>query len=393
MSRSRNRSGRDTAPGRTRRLGGVLLLAGLACTPALADLRQARQQIAADDLAAARRTLERDLQAAPQNAEARFLLARVLAWQGRYEAALTEYRTLLQTEPDNADYLLGQGQTLLWAGRPQQALEPLQRAARQAPDYREVALALAQARAAAQVPAVREAPLPTPPSRRRHALELSLRQEDLDSGAEDWLVQRLDYVSNRPEAITWYAAAIQERRFGDRDQGIELGTVLPLDARWALQLEAGLQFDPDFLPRGYADLRLQRLLPGGWIGAASYRRTEYETSRIDRLALSAERYWDRWRASYTLNLSHVQDAGDPLGHALVLSYFYQGLSYIGLRGSLGEEEGLERDGVITSRVTAIGLEGRHWFGPRWALSWSAGRLIQGDYYSRNGVMLGLRHAF
>ena len=37
-------------------------------------------------------------------------------------------------------------------------------------------------------------------------------------------------------------------------------------------------------------------LPDGYLGAVSVRRTEYETTRVDRLALSAERYWNAWRA-------------------------------------------------------------------------------------------------
>lgn len=373
-----------------------LLAAGLLPALALADVREARQRIDAGDLPAARTHLEARLAAAPADAEARFWLARVLAWQGQPEAALPHYRTLLANEPDNADYLLGQGQALLWAGHAQQALGPLERAAALAPDYPEVARLLAQARAALSAPATPAAlpaAVPVPAADRRHELELSLRHEDLDSGLADWQAQRLDYASSRPGAASWYGALLREQRFGDWDPGVELGAVLPLDERWALQPEVGYQFSPDFLPRWYADLRLQRLLPDGFIGAVSLRRTEYETSRIDRLAVAAERYWGRWRASYTLNASRVEGAGNPIGHALALDYFYDGPSYLGLRASLGEEEGLEEDRVITSQVKALSVEGRHWLGPRWAVSWEVGRLVQGDYYARNGVMLGVRHAF
>lgn len=379
-------------PARVATLLAALLLGALV-PPAQADLARAQRQVAAQDLPGAQATLERHLAQTPEDAEARFLLARVLAWQGRPDAALAHYRWLLTREPDNADYLLGEGQALLWAGRPQPALVSLERAAQRAPDYPEVQRLIAQARAALELPALGEPALPVADHRRRHELELSLRHEDLDSGSQDWLIQRLDYASNRPQAVAWYGALLQEQRFGQRDQGIELGAVLPLDGHWALQAELGYQPSPAFLPKGYADLRLQRRLPAGWVGALSLRHTEYQDSRIDRLALSAERYFSHWRASYSLNLSRVEGAGHPLGHALGLDRYYQGLSHLGLRLNFGEEEGLEAGRVITSRVRGVALQGRHWFGPRWALSWQLGRLRQGDYYRRDGVMLGIRHVF
>lgn len=42
-----------------------------------------------------------------EDQEARFLLARVLAWQGKKMEALAEYERLLQAEPGQKDYLQG----------------------------------------------------------------------------------------------------------------------------------------------------------------------------------------------------------------------------------------------------------------------------------------------
>ena len=88
-------------------------------------------------------------------------------------------------------------------------------------------------------------------------------------------------------------------------------------------------------------------------GAVSVRRTEYETTRVDRLALSAERYWNAWRAGYTLNVTDVANAGTPIGHDLALDYYYRELSYTGLRLTVGEEEAVEEQQLITSDVRAI----------------------------------------
>lgn len=42
-----------------------------------------------------------------EDQEARFLLARVLAWQGKHTEALEQYQRLLEQAPGNADYLAG----------------------------------------------------------------------------------------------------------------------------------------------------------------------------------------------------------------------------------------------------------------------------------------------
>lgn len=49
--------------------------------------------------------------------------------------------------------------------------------------------------------------------------------------------------------------------------------------------------------------------------------------------------------------------------------------------------------LITSDVRGISFLGRHWFSRHWAMTWEVGHLEQGDYYSRQWLQLGLRHAF
>lgn len=374
------------------RLALPLALA-LACANAAADLSTAERQVREQRLDDARATLEAHLARQPTDSEARFLLARVLTWQGQPHRALPLYEELLASQPGNADYLLGQGQAFLSAGSPQQALESLERAARLAPEYEDVQQAIQQARAALRVPATDSAVPASPPAQRRHELELSARQDWLDRGLDNWRNQRLDYVSTQPQGPGWYGALLREQRFGEWDEGAELGAVIPLDANWTLQPEAGYQPSPYFLPQWHADLRLQRRLPDGYLGALSLRRTEYEATRVDRLALSTERYWGNWRAGYTLNLTEVANAGTPVGHDFALDHYYDGLSHAGVRLTLGEEEAVEEQQVITSDVRATSLQGRHWLSARWAVSWAAGYHRQGDYYDRHWLRLGLRHAF
>lgn len=375
------------------RLVTPLLLAALLPAFAFADIELARQQVDEQNLSAARATLEQHLAEQPEDMQARFLLARVLSWQGNPEAALPLYQELLEQQPDNADYLLGQGQALLWAGRPGAAIGPLERADRLAPDYAAVQQVLQQARSALPRPGDLGPGIALAPDHRRHELEVSARHDWLDSGLDDWQRQRIDYISSHPQGLSWYGALLREHRFSSWDQGLELGVLLPLGDDWILQPELGYQFSPAFLPEWYADLRLQRRLPKGFLAAARVRRTEYDTTRVDRLALTAERYWSSWRAGYTLNVTDVANAGTPIGHSLGLDYYYDGLSYLGLRGTTGRDEAIEEQQVLTSDVRSVSLLGRHWLTDQWALSWETGHLEQGSLYRRQWFQLGLRRAF
>lgn len=139
----------------------------LALLPSLAsaDLATAQRQVEAQQFDAAAATLQAHLARQPDDSEAQFLLARVLAWQGNPEQALPLYEELLQREPGNADYLLGQGQALLWAGRPQAALVSLERAAEIAPDYAGVQQVMQQARAVLTSPVAAVTPAASAPVR------------------------------------------------------------------------------------------------------------------------------------------------------------------------------------------------------------------------------------
>ena len=120
----------------------VLLAAALCAAqpalPAAGLLDEARTAVKSERLDQAEQLLRQQLLRQQHDDEARFLLARVLAWQGKRGEAHIEYDALLKAHPQNADYLLGKAQTLVWDGQPAQALPLLQHARRVAPRYEDV---------------------------------------------------------------------------------------------------------------------------------------------------------------------------------------------------------------------------------------------------------------
>lgn len=93
-------------------------------------LAEARRLADAKKFGAAARVLRARLANDPQDAEARSLLARVLAWDRRYDESLAEYRTLLAAHPDRAFDRAGYARTLAWSGRSEASIREFRRAVR-----------------------------------------------------------------------------------------------------------------------------------------------------------------------------------------------------------------------------------------------------------------------
>ena len=380
----------------------VLGMAMTLCTANAQTVEQAQALVELRKYADAARVLEQRLAIAPDDADAMFLLARTHAWNGEPTRALPLYERLLARSPDNVDYLLGYGQALGWAGRNEEAIEVLTRAQRLAPDYADIGPALAQARAAQDSAISPEPLLPSPtdapraaapqtPERRR-TVSLSARHDWLDGAYDDWSGVRVDASSSQRGRFGGYGAITADRRFDLDDVGIEAGALLPLGESWLLQPEVGVVPDADFLPRYYADLRVQNTFAHGWIGSASLRTSDYPDTRVDRLAVGVERYWSQWRAAYTFNLTRLRDTHSP-GHDVRLARAYGDGSEIGLQLAFGREAALVDTGVVASDVRGAVLFGRHVFAQRWSWLWNAGVVEQGDLYTRRGIGIGLERRF
>ena len=371
------------------RLGAAALVAMLAM-PAWAQddaalrARQARAYVAAELQLRAR------LAQAPGDDEARFQLARVLAWQQRADAAVPLYAALLERAPDNADYLFGLAQAQLWSGDRAAAQGTVDRLEVVAPAYPELA-ALRDQIAAASLPARgRDEVRPAAPAYREAGV--SVRHDWLTQGLDPWRAARFEVNGRTAEGRGWYVAGAQERRFGLVDSGVEAGVALPLTSRWTLQVDGGGWPGSEFQPRWFGDVRAQHAFDRGTVLGASLRRTRYPEVTVDRLALGVEQYWGAWRFGYTFNRTDV--AGNRVsGHDLAFDRYYRERDSIGLRLTSGSEDALQGTDIVASAVRAAAVQGRHGVAGDWSVQWAAGYVRQGAFYDRRWVQLGLRRAF
>jgi len=106
-----------------------------------ADWQQrVRETARAQQLDAALQVVEQRLAGAPGDLEARGWHARILAWQGHWGEAESDYRFVLARAPDDTEMLSGLADVLLWQGKTTEALAFADHARSLAPTQPEILL-------------------------------------------------------------------------------------------------------------------------------------------------------------------------------------------------------------------------------------------------------------
>ena len=95
--------------------------------------QEVREQVSSHQLDAALATVNRRIEYASDDLEAHGWRGRILAWEGHWAEAESEYRLVLQRMPSDVDILTGLADVLLWQQQAQKALEIIDRARRFSP--------------------------------------------------------------------------------------------------------------------------------------------------------------------------------------------------------------------------------------------------------------------
>lgn len=349
----------------------------------------ARADAVAGDHAGALARLDARLAEHPDDREARFLRAQVLAWAGNLQASRAAYDELLRTDPDNVDYLFGRAQVALWSGEPGRALEDLRAARAHAPDYaaldeleREALAALATARAAAA------------PRRRLRELVAQTSWEDLDRGFDDWTNVAISARGSLAADAELRAAATYVNRYGRGDLDASVGATWGIGPLLEVGGDLGAAASADYLPEWSGRVHVAvRPAPATTLQLA-YRHARYAATRSDTWSVTAERYFERLRLAYTLFRGDPADARATYAHALRLDWTYSDAGYVGVQYVTGEEsESDGAGGLLVTDVEGVALLGRHALQRDWALLWALSWHEQGDIYRRAGFDVGLARRF
>lgn len=401
-----------------------LLLAGTAPLAVAGEEAPWQSAVAAKDFPAAERLLRQELASRTQDQEARFALARVLAWQGRYAEALREYDTLLAAQPANADYLLGRAQTLYWSGDLPQAVEAAAKAKAVAPDYLdawrlEIQALLATTdgestqRAAATLAAAEQRFGPTAVADLRQRLtarehpetfvpqrevEAGGSYEHLTHGYDSWKSLYLEGENRYQAGRTVYG----QGRFTDRyrldDTELMLGTVQRLTDNVDWQVEASGSPTHEVLPEYTLLLGGSARFAPGWDAGLTARHSAYTHTYSNLYSFGLGHEMGPYRLEYMLYAGQAEDASAVFAHRLQGTWYYGGRNRVGLYVAVGQETENSgepgADHLLTDSVRSIGIIGRHWFGDGpWGIGYHLWNHKQSDRYTRTGGSLGLRYRF
>jgi YaiO family outer membrane protein len=361
-------------------------------------------------------SLETALAAKPHDTDTRDAYARSCARAGQHDEALAQYEQLLSQDATNVDWLLGKAQALMALDRAREALPMLADARRRAPAYEDVWRAnvnvldsLDEYDAADRLLAEATAQFPQSdwPRQRREALRErrilergsrlfgDLSYEDLSGGRSPWRGASLGLNHRFDASRSAFAALHVEERFDTRDDQALFGYAARIGDAWSYGIAADVAPDAEVLPEWSVALDATRALARQYTVGARFRHASYQSSDVDTLSGSVDKYVGAWSVGYSLNAAKTSSIDDPsFGHVVRLGREYGNANRAALVVGFGEEAETVAPGVVQVTDTrSVSFSGLHWTSTAWGFAWEAGWYEQGDLYDRFRLRLGLEHRF
>lgn len=193
----------------------------------------------------------------------------------------------------------------------------------------------------------------------------------------------------------WHAGMRSSTRFALRDESVAGGFSQTFGRSTAF-LEVEASPTHRVTPRWGVAGRVETSLGRGWLAHAAVRRRAYDVTNAALLSAGAERYVSVYRLAYTLFAGHIPDGGISASHLGRIDRLYgrDQSNLIGVGVSAGRElEHLGPAGILSTRVRALSLSGRHWATPRWGLTYSASLTRRSSLYDQASVSAGLLARF
>lgn len=348
-----------------------------------------------------------------QDNQARYLLAKVQARQGNYAASREHYESLLLSEPANTDYMYGLAQVFFWQQQNEPALEHIQKARSLNPADSDIRRQEIQILVAINTPHSLEAahsrsleasqlfPGQTWPvialanqsiPVRDIEVETGITADSLTNNRADWrglYVFGVDKYSDYEN----YAMIEVTDRFDLSDNQLTLGRSQNFNHASA-NIELTYSSTGHVLAEWSVSGSCHFNLVNNTDALVGLKHSQYHLTENDSLILGLELNQSPYRLRYQLVPGHVSGAGSATSHLVGLDYYFGNENYFGCSMSDGTE--LEYDGItppVLSDVSGARCYGRYWYKPKWAISYSIGYFEQGDFYNRNGILVGLRYNY
>lgn len=238
--------------------------------------------------------------------------------------------------------------------------------------------------------AQQEAQLAT--SDRGTMIGISGSYENLSGGQPSWNDYSLRLNKNYGSRRILDAAITQARRFDKSDTQFSALYSLPISPKLSGSVEGNLSNTHRILPRYSAGGTLQYELAPTWLVHGGLKTTDFNEVRVNQGLLMVEHYFSNF--SWALAVRPSRAFGSTANSTeLRGGYYYGDRNSVSLSLSDGREATNIGTGVVLTDVQTVAIFGRHWLNRNWSANYAIGHTSQGDFYTRNGITLGINYAY
>ncbi|WP_051293941.1 YaiO family outer membrane beta-barrel protein [Pseudoduganella violaceinigra] len=216
--------------------------------------------------------------------------------------------------------------------------------------------------------------------------------DHLTGPAADWHETALTVRHQAAPRMGFGAGVTRIERFGIGETQFSAGADLPLAEHMSASLEGNASSQHQILARHALGATLQYEFAKGWLVHGGGRSSSYNDVHVNQSLLMLERYVGSYSVSGAWRAARAFGTTAHSGE-LRASYYYNDRSAVGLSFASGKEAANIAGTTRLSSVRSAALLGRHWLDQRWAVTYALAHTRQGDFYSRNGVNLGLQATY
>ena len=224
-----------------------------------------------------------------------------------------------------------------------------------------------------------------------NSIEVGFSHDSLTKGRGVWNGGHLNLEHRFAPRTVIYSNIQQTSKFGLDDTQFMLGGYYPINSV-TLNVEGTYSGTHHVIAEDSIMGSLQFPLGAGWLITGGLKHSDYTLGPSTQEFGVLEWYYKNYRTALTV--TDTQSLGENLfGERLSFSRYYNDISFVSI--SLGN--GREVDRSVGKKVFLdtkfVGINGRHWFNPDWAMIWSLTEGREGNAYNHTGVSLGLRYNF
>lgn len=226
-----------------------------------------------------------------------------------------------------------------------------------------------------------------------YSLELSTERQSLSNNSPDWQEHTLRLQKRLEPRQAVELSMVQAERFGKADDQWAAQYVHPLSGQLGLSLEANVSPTHRVLPQHSLGATLQYEFMPAWLLHGGLKTTHYNDTVVQQGTVMLEHYVSAF--SWSVAWRPVRALGStPSSTELRGSYYYGERHVVTLSLADGQEASeVAANDIRLADVRSVALNGRHWLSRDWALTYVASSTRQGNFYTRNGLRIGVQYSF